>query len=172
MRVFSQALLERKWSIRLEVVPVSDFRQSGEALESSKVQLALVQPDIFYPANGGTVALLRQEPVVLVVRSAEKEQGLSQLVGKNIIVLTDRPSDLDVVRHILSHYEITPPVTSIRSANPEELERGKATSAIDAMALIATPGTEYAQRLMQIVARVFGENAFDSTAGGSGDSRS
>ena len=160
LRVFAQALANEKRPLRLKVVPVADFYLSGELLENGMVDLAVVQPDITYPANAGTVALLRQEPVVLVVPSAEKGQSLSQLVSKNIVVLTKRPSDLDVIRQILSYYEIRPSTTSLRSVSPEEMESGKTAGRIDAMILIVTPGTKYAQRLMQIVMRWFGDSAW------------
>ena len=193
MRVFARALAEHNSAVRLDPVDVADFRRSGEALEQGKVQLAVVQPDIFYPANGGTVALLRQNALIVVQRSAEKTEkadkparavkadksksakradsdksdddkddkgsGLDQLTGKHIVVLTTHQSELTVVRDILAHYGLAPPVTSLRSVAPEEVGEEQAAGPIDALVLVATPGTEQAQGLMHLATQVLGDDA-------------
>src|SRR3954447_25125184 len=58
---FAQALEDRRRDVRLRVIEFDDVRQSAEALQSRTVDLALVRPDVFLPANGLTLSILREE---------------------------------------------------------------------------------------------------------------
>src|SRR5262249_12201816 len=115
MRVLAERLARRATDVRLQPVEVADIRASAEAMRAGKVDLAVVQPDVLYPGNGGTVAILRQEAIILLSRTHEK--AVSQLNGKQVAVLTNRTSDAELIRQILAHYQVTAANVAVLAPN-------------------------------------------------------
>ena len=67
IRAYAEALVSENRDIRLRVVPYDGVKESAEALRQKKADLAVVRPDVALPPNGATVAILREEAVILVV---------------------------------------------------------------------------------------------------------
>src|SRR3954462_6621508 len=53
--------------IHLIGTPTSDPAATAQALESGEVDLVIIRPDLAVPSNGRTIAILRHEPVLLIV---------------------------------------------------------------------------------------------------------
>ena len=49
---YAHALDEQKKDIRFRIQKFNGYRETAEALERGTVDLALVRPDVLYPANG------------------------------------------------------------------------------------------------------------------------
>src|SRR5262249_42230090 len=182
MRVLAERLDRRATDVRLQPGEVAGICASAEAMRAGKVDLAVVQPDVLYPGNGGTVAILRQEAIILLSRTHEK--AVSQLNGKQVAVLTNRTSDAELIRQILAHYQVTAANVTVLAPNgavlapsgavapngaglapnsvapaPNGSETAPAAAGIDAVFLVATPGTEDAQRLLRIASALLGNGA-------------
>ena len=96
--------------IRLELVSVPNLEGAANALETGKVDLALVRSDIAPPSNGQTIAIVRRDAVVVVLPPKSPIKKFSQLIGKTIAIPTgpvqeenSRAFDL-----VLSYFDIAP----------------------------------------------------------------
>jgi TRAP-type uncharacterized transport system substrate-binding protein len=70
--------------IRLVAVPTSDPHATARALDAGEVDLAVIRPDLAVPANGRTIAILRQEPILLMVPANGTVEKVADLKGKAI----------------------------------------------------------------------------------------
>lgn len=136
---YAQALQERKRDIRLRTLPFEDVRQSAEALQQNRVDLGVVRPDVFLPNNGLTVAILREEALVLLASGAAKIEDLADLAGKRLGLVTHHAADLPVLTTVLQHYDLAPPAIAIVPLKPDEVEAAFAGKRIDALAFVAAP---------------------------------
>jgi TRAP-type uncharacterized transport system substrate-binding protein len=70
---YARALEKSEKDIRLKVVPFADVRSSAEAMQRRAVDLALVRPDILHPSNGRTLAILREEVLIVLAPQPKAE---------------------------------------------------------------------------------------------------
>src|SRR5262249_8840545 len=70
--------------IRLVGTPTRNPQATTPALESGEVDLAIIRPDLAMPTNGRTIAILRREPVLLIVPANGKIGEVADLKGKAI----------------------------------------------------------------------------------------
>jgi TRAP-type uncharacterized transport system substrate-binding protein len=92
--------------IRLIGVPTSDPQATAKALESGAVDLAIVRPDLAPPANARTVAILRREPVLLMVPANGRVEKVAELQGKSVGIIHGSPINDDILSRILSYYQV------------------------------------------------------------------
>jgi TRAP-type uncharacterized transport system substrate-binding protein len=92
--------------IRLVGVPTSDPQATARALESGAVDLAIVRPDLASPTNGRTIAILRREPVLLIVPANGKVDQVEDLKGKAIGLIHGSPVNDAILTRILGYYEV------------------------------------------------------------------
>src|SRR3954467_15451703 len=109
MGAFAESLVEHKKDVRLTLVPFDDVRQSAEALQQKKVDLAIVRPDVFLPDNGLTLSILREEAVLVLAPKASKIEEMANLEKKRLGVVTSHEADFPVLTTILAHYDLNPP---------------------------------------------------------------
>lgn len=107
---FNTVLVAEHPHIRLELVSVPNLEGAANALETGKVNLALVRSDIAPPSNGQTIAIVRRDAVVVVLPPKSPIKKFSQLIGKTIAIPTgpvqeenSRAFDL-----VLSYFDIAP----------------------------------------------------------------
>ena len=72
---YAEALAERRRDIRLRVVAFDDVKSSAAALEQNKTILAVLRPDVLLPVNGSTVAILREEALIVVALPSENHRA-------------------------------------------------------------------------------------------------
>ena len=149
VRAFAQALQDRGRDVRLRVVDFDDVRQSGEALQDRVVQLALVRPDVFLPANGLTLAILREEAVIVLAPKASKIEDMADLEKKRLGVVTHHEADFPVLTAILAHYNLSSPKVTLVPLRAEEVEAAFTRKTIDALVFIAAPVGKEAAGLVQ-----------------------
>jgi TRAP-type uncharacterized transport system substrate-binding protein len=155
---FSDALRENNKDIRLTLVPFDDVRQSAEALQRKKADLAVVRPDVYLPDNGLTVSILREEAVLILAPTANKIKEMADLAKKRLGVVTHHEADLPVLTTILSHYDLAPPNVTLVPLGPDEVESAFTAKTIDALAFVAAPVGQEAARLVQSILKVANRN--------------
>lgn len=158
MGAFAEFLVEHKKDVRLTLVPFDDVRQSAEALQQKKVDLAIVRPDVFLPDNGLTLSILREEAVLVFAPSANKIKDMSDLAKKRLGVVTHHEADLPVLTTILAHYDLDPPNITLVSLGTNEVEAAFTAKTVDALAFVAAPVGQEAARLVQIMLKVSNRN--------------
>ena len=162
MRAFADALeAEGKAGIRLRLVPFPGVRESAAALEEKRVDLAVVRPDIAMPRNGLTLAVLR-ELAALVVAPGEDVKELSDLGGKRLAVLSSRTADPELLASLFHHVglelrtdlegaTVPPEACGLIAIDEADLVRALRDKRVDAVAVVSTPTTPAAQRIVGAV---------------------
>src|SRR3954470_22828152 len=146
---FAQALEDRRRDVRLRVVDFDDVRQSAEALQNRVVDLALVRPDVFLPANGLTLAILREEAVIVLAPKASKIEDMADLEKKRLGVVTHHEADFPVLTTILAHYDLSSPKMTLVPLRADEVGAALTGKTIDALVFIAAPVGKEASGLVQ-----------------------
>jgi hypothetical protein len=70
------------------------------------VDLAIIRPDLMVPANGRTIAILRREPVLLIVPANGKIEKVADLKGKAIGIVKGSAHNGAILDKILNYYEV------------------------------------------------------------------
>lgn len=163
LRAYADELARRKLGVRLKVVAFGGVRESAEALKTGKADLAVVRPDVAMPGNGLTLAVLRELAAFVAVPGASGIKSVPDLGGKRLGMLASRTADRTLLRDLLTHHGL-----QLVSDAPADGAGGKAVALvpvdeadvaaalrdgrIDAMALVTTPASPAARRLVGLVA--------------------
>ena len=159
---YAEALAEQDKDVRLKVVPYGDVRQSAQALQDKKVDLAIVRPDVLLPNNGLTVAILREEAVIVVAPGGDIK-NVAGLTRKRLAVITHHAADLPAIRTVLAHYKLDPSITLLPMP-AENLEAALKEAGLDAVAFVAAPASLEASKLVQLVAQAAGNSPAPKSA--------
>ncbi|MGF3023595.1 TAXI family TRAP transporter solute-binding subunit [Methylobacterium aquaticum] len=162
IQAYADALARAREDIRLEVVPYDDVRDSAAALQSGRVDLAVVRPDVRLPENGLTLAVLHDEALVVAAPPASGIQAFPDLAGKRLGLVAHHGADQPLVTSLLAYYALTPvPAAAAPGAGPggvavvpmraSEVAAALAEHRIDAAAVIAAPSDKSAARVVQAV---------------------
>jgi uncharacterized protein len=100
---YSEALKQQRKDVRLRVLKFGDYAASSRALENGTVDLALVRPDILYPANGLTTVVMREE-VLIIIAPSKKVDSLNKLAGKPLGMVVRNDADLAVLEAVLGQH--------------------------------------------------------------------
>ena len=65
IQAYADALAKRHKEIRLKVLALDDVRDSAAALQEGRADLAVVRPDVDLPDNGLTLAILRDQAMII-----------------------------------------------------------------------------------------------------------
>jgi TRAP-type uncharacterized transport system substrate-binding protein len=148
---YAEALAERKRYIRLRIVPVDDVKSSAEELQQGKVDLAVVRPDVLLPTNGATVAILREEALVVVAPAASKIADLAGLEKKRLGIVSHHDADLPVIGSVLRQYDLASPNLTLVPLDKGMVAEAFASKRIDALAFLAVPVSAEAAEIMRAV---------------------
>lgn len=154
---FSQSLAQGRRGLRLTVTTVDRLEEAAQRMETGASELAIVRPDVSLPANGLTVAILRQEAVIILHPAAQKLETVADLAGKTLAVLARDESDESAIRALLEFYDVA------GSVRIERIEEDQAASALPrakaaAAAFVATPGSPESSRVAKAIVNAFGKS--------------
>jgi TRAP-type uncharacterized transport system substrate-binding protein len=156
---YAEALAERKRDVRLRVVPFDDVKSSAAALQQNKVDLAVVRPDVALPTNSATIAILREEALVVVAPAAGKIADLAGLEKKRLGVVSHHDADLPVIGGVLRHYDLASPNLTLVPLERESIGEAFSSKRIDALAFVAALVSREASDLMRAVLSATGGKA-------------
>jgi TRAP-type uncharacterized transport system substrate-binding protein len=156
VEAYGDALVERRKDVRLRLVTFDSVRATGEALQQGRVDLAVVRPDVFLPNNGLTVAILREEAIILIAPAAAKIDDPAKLGGKRLGIISHHEADLPAATALLAHYDLAPPNLTLVNIAPGEVEAAFAEKRIDALGFLAVPVGRAAQAIVQAALRATG----------------
>ena len=162
LTLFAETLRERHKDIRLKVIPFDGVRESADALQAGKVDLAVVRPDIELPDNGLTLAILRQQAVLVAAPDPSGIKEIPELARKRLGFLASRSADKALIADLLEQSGLTittdPPVGALPQKSvalipieEQDLAKALAEKRIDALVMITTPTTPAARRIVGIV---------------------
>jgi TRAP-type uncharacterized transport system substrate-binding protein len=148
---YAEALAERKRDIRLRIVAFDDVKSSAEAMQQGKVDLAVVRPDVALPTNSATVAILREEALVVVVPTASKIADLAGLDKKRLGFVSHHDADLPIIGSVLRHYDLASPNLTLVPLERETIAEAFSSKRIDALAFVAAPVSREASEILRAV---------------------
>jgi TRAP-type uncharacterized transport system substrate-binding protein len=158
IEVFQRVLAQQRENVRLQIVPVDDLRQSAAALEHRQVDLAVVRPDVALPVNGLTVAILRQEALLIAAPGGSKLENLDDLNKHRLGIVARHPADASLVTSVLAFYDLASPLVTLVPLALEDVERAFRDRRIDAVAVVAAPAGAEAAAVLKIAARAGGRD--------------
>nr|WP_210302130.1 TAXI family TRAP transporter solute-binding subunit [Methylobacterium brachythecii] len=169
LQAYAEALKARNKDVRLKILAFDGVRESAEALRDRKADLAVVRPDIALPANGLTLAILREQAVIILTPEASGIAAMPDLAGKRLGFIAQRSADKALISELLEHDGITAadvpegqavPEDSVALVGLEERDLAAALSEkrIDAVVTVTTPTTPAARRIVGIVRQASPDN--------------
>ncbi|GEP07897.1 TAXI family TRAP transporter solute-binding subunit [Methylobacterium oxalidis] len=104
IKAYADALENARESIRLRILPFDDVRESAAALQDGRADLAVVRPDVVLPPNGLTLAILRDQAMVIASPEANGIRTFPRLAGKRLGIAAHKDADFRLLKNILGYY--------------------------------------------------------------------
>ena len=153
---YAKALARGREDVRLSVQPFDDVRESADALQSNRADLAVVRPDVLLPENGLTLAVLHDEALIIAAPAASEIAGFPDLSTRHLGVVVRHSADLTFLTNLLAFYDFAAagaadadaPLNAGRVAlvplKPAEVADAVREKRVDAVAVIASPSSKHA----------------------------
>ena len=151
---FAAALRDIKSSITIEPVFYGDMAQAAEAFQQGRAPFAVVRPDLVLPNNGLTVAILREEALIIASPAARKIADVAGLKGKRLALVDMNAGDKALLLRVLSSYDLTD--KEIRFSTMTAAQTPALAKQVDAIAFVAAPVSSEAGQLIRNYARAAG----------------
>ena len=153
---FTASLENGRRGVRLIVQREKDLPSAAVQLEQGNVDLAIVRPDVSLPANGLTVAILRQEALIILHPAGQKLAGASALKGRTLALVSRGDADARALDALLAFHDVA---DSVRVERLDESGVSKvfADSRVAAVAFVATPGSAEVRRITRAAAQALGK---------------
>jgi TRAP-type uncharacterized transport system substrate-binding protein len=162
IHAYAEALAKRHKQIRLRILPFDDVRDSAEALRDGRADLAVVRPNVDLPDNGLTLAILRDQAMIIASPEPSGIDRFPDLDRKRLAILAHRDADEALIRALLGHYGLTLIIGEPEAALPPrhvalidmaeaDLAAAFARKRVDAVVSVIAPTAPTAQRIVGIV---------------------
>ncbi|AIQ92628.1 TAXI family TRAP transporter solute-binding subunit [Methylobacterium oryzae] len=107
IKAYADALEAAHENVRLKILSFDDVRESAAALQDGRADLAVVRPDVLLPTNGLTLAILRDQAMVIASPEQAGITSFPKLAGKRLGIAAHRDADLWLLRNLLGYYGLT-----------------------------------------------------------------
>ena len=107
IKAYADALAAGRETIQLKILSFDDVRESAAALQDGRADLAVVRPDVLLPTNGLTLAILRDQAMLIVSPEASGITGFPKLAGKRLGIAAHKSADFWLLKNILAYYDLT-----------------------------------------------------------------
>ncbi|KMO11123.1 TAXI family TRAP transporter solute-binding subunit [Methylobacterium platani] len=107
IKAYADALETGRENIRLKILSFEDVRESAAALQDGRADLAVVRPDVLLPKNGLTLAILRDQAMLIVSPEGSGITSFPKLSGKRLGIAAHRSADFWLLKNILAYYNLT-----------------------------------------------------------------
>jgi TRAP transporter TAXI family solute receptor len=142
-----QSLNRERSSVRLKLVLTDGLKASAQKLDAGDAQLAIIRPDIGLALKGDTVLITRRFFPFFVSGRDRGIERIAELRGRKIGVVDNPAGNIDLLKNILSFYEVPLNEVTVIGLTPGEIAEAVSTRRVDAMfsvgalsARTATPG--------------------------------
>ncbi|SEP24747.1 TRAP-type uncharacterized transport system, substrate-binding protein [Methylobacterium sp. ap11] len=161
IRAYAEALKTAQKGVRLKILPFDDVRESAKALEQGRADLAVVRPDVDLPANGLTLAILRDQAMLIASPAPSGITSFPGLARKRLGIVAHRDADLWLLKNLMGYYGLalqeggTGPIPTgqvrLVPLAEEDLAGAFAAKRIDAVVAVIAPAAPMALRLVGTV---------------------
>jgi TRAP transporter TAXI family solute receptor len=156
VEAYANALQQQRASLRLRVVPVADLKASAERLQQGSVDFAVVRPDVLLPVNGLSVAILREEALILAAPRTSKIEDVGGLDKKRIGLIVRHEADQRFLEAVLAHYDLKVPAVTIVPLAEADVTGALTGKKVDAIAFVAIPTGAAAENVIRAVEKASG----------------
>ncbi len=165
IKAYADALDAGGENVRLKILSFGDVRESAAALQDGRADLAVVRPDVDLPTNGLTLAILRDQAMVIVSPETTGIDAFPKLAGKRLGIAAHRDADFSLLKNILGYYGLSldtepagtrVPAKSVLLVPVEATDVGAAIQSrkVDAFVSIIAPSAPKALALVEAVKSV------------------
>ncbi|MFN3671303.1 MAG: TAXI family TRAP transporter solute-binding subunit [Bosea sp. (in: a-proteobacteria)] len=148
---FVQGLNREKSKIRIRLVLTEGSAESARKVDEGEVELAIVRPDIALPAKADTALITRRSFPFFITRKESGIGRIADLRGRRIGVVRNPMGNIDLLKLVLSQYEVGPDEVQIVGLTPDEIAAAGRAGTIDAFfsinAIGARTGSDGGNRL-------------------------
>jgi TRAP transporter TAXI family solute receptor len=139
---FSRTLAASKAPIRLSVIPTAGPVQALDLLARGEAQLAVIRSDGAVPDKVRAVAILHNDPVVIVTSGTARIDNFGDLKGKALGVIGPPGANDTLVATLRRHYRVSGETRALAPV-PAEVSAAVRSRAVDALLFIVptTRGT-------------------------------
>lgn len=130
---FVQRFNREKSPVRLKLLLSDSLTDSAAKLDQGKSELAIIRPDIALPARGETVLITRRFLPFIVTARDQGIERIADLRGKKIGVVNVPVGNVDLMKTILSFYEVPHNEVDIIGLNAADITTAVETRQIDAL---------------------------------------
>ncbi|MCJ2124453.1 TAXI family TRAP transporter solute-binding subunit [Methylobacterium sp. J-077] len=107
IRAYANALESGSTGLRLKILDFDDVRESAAALQDGRADLAVVRPDVLLPTNGLSLAILRDQAMLIASPDQAGIKDFPHLAGKRLGIGGHRDADIWLLKSILGYYGLT-----------------------------------------------------------------
>lgn len=143
---------ETRW-LSFRRVAVADLTQAAQAIEKGEADVAVVRTDIAMPSNGLTLAILRQDPVLLLLPSNSSIENFRGLAGNAVGVVADSAEAEKVLLKVLNFYGLSEASVRRIPVEPEEAGAAVKQKKVAAIFVIGSPGQGLAADVYSSIAK-------------------
>jgi TRAP-type uncharacterized transport system substrate-binding protein len=163
IKAYADGLDADRAGIRLKILSFDDVRESAAALQDGRADLAVVRPDVALPTNGLTLAILRDQAMIIASPEASGIRSFPKLAGKRLGIAAHKEADLRLLQNLLGYYGLTldtaagpvpPRGVRLVPVNQDALAAALRGRQIDAFASIIAPSAPKALELVAAVQSV------------------
>lgn len=163
IQAYAEALEAADAGIRLKILSFDDVRESAAALQDGRADLAVVRPDVSLPTNGLTLAILRDQAMIVAAPEASGIRSFPKLAGRRLGIAAHKEADLSLLETLLGYYglglqRLTGPGTRVPADSVGLVPVAEAEAAqairdrrIDAFVSIIAPSAPKALALVEAV---------------------
>ncbi len=128
-----QSVNREKGSLRLKLLLSDGLGDSAAKLDQGKADLAIIRPDIALPAKGETVLITRRFFPFIVTAREQGIERIADLRGRKIGVVNIPPGNIDLMKTILSFYEVPHNEVDIIGLSAADIAAAVKSGRIDAL---------------------------------------
>ncbi len=153
---FVQNMNREKNGVRLKLVLTEGLVDSAAALDAGKADLAIVRPDLALPAKAETVLITRRFLPFIVTSRDKAIERVADLRGRKIGVVNTPPGNIDLVKTVLSYYEVAHNDVDIIGLAAPDIARAVATGQIDALFAVGALSARTASQAISTIRQAWG----------------
>lgn len=127
---------------RLDRISVPTLEDSATAMESGKVDLAVVRTDLKLPSNAGTVAIVGRDPAFLIAPHKSGITSFRDLKGKSVAILKTGIDENGLLDKILEFYTTSSQAVTRTVMTPMEIGEAFKQKKIAAVFAVASPASK------------------------------
>ncbi len=130
---FVQSLNREKGSVRIKLVLTEGLSDSAAAFDAGRAELAIIRPDIAHPVKAETLLITRRFLPFFVAAKTSGIERIADLRGRKVGVVDNPRGNLDLLRLILSYYEVPQDSVTIVGLSPADIPRAVGEGRVEAM---------------------------------------